>query len=69
MPLAALAIGAGTQLLRDLSTGPGVPLLWPLADGDVRLPYWPYVVVLAALTAVATVRRLSARAAGAAAAG
>jgi inner membrane protein len=56
--LAGLAAGAATQLLRDLSTGPGVPLLWPLAHGDVRLPYWSYLLVLAVLTAVALARRV-----------
>ena len=65
VPLTGLAIGVATQLLRDLSTGPGVPLLWPALPQDVLLPYLPYAVVLAALTAVATARRLSGRGAGA----
>ena len=65
VPLAGLAVGAGSHLLRDLSTGPGVPLLWPALDGDVRLPYWPYLLVLVALTAMAGARRFSARGASA----
>ena len=67
VPLAGLAVGVATQLLRDLATGPGVPLLWPALAQDVRLRYLPYAVVLAALAAVAAARRLSGRAAGAAA--
>ena len=65
--LAGLAVGAATQLLRDLSTGPGVPLLWPALSADVRLPYVCYLLVLVALTGAATVRRISGRAGGAAA--
>jgi inner membrane protein len=68
-PLTALAIGAGTHLLRDLCTGPGVPLSWPLSDADVRLPYLAYLLVLAALAGAAGVRRISGRAGGAAAGG
>jgi Glycosyl hydrolase family 26/LexA-binding, inner membrane-associated putative hydrolase len=34
-----LAFGVSAHLLRDLATGPGVPLLWPLSDGVARLPY------------------------------
>jgi inner membrane protein len=67
IPLLGLAVGAATQLVRDLSTGPGVPLLWPLVPDDVRLPYAPYLVLLVVLAAGAAVRRLSGRAAGAAA--
>ena len=67
LPLAGFALGVATQLLRDLATGPGVPLLWPVLDGSVRVPYQPYAVVLVALAAVATARRLSDPAAGAAA--
>lgn len=67
VPLAGLALGVATQLLRDLSTGPGVPLLWPALAEDVLLPYLPYALVLVTLAAVATARRVSGRAAGAAA--
>jgi len=67
--LAGLAIGAGTQLLRDLCTGPGVPLFWPVSDADARLPYLSYLLVLLPLAGVATDRRLSGRAGGAAAGG
>ena len=67
MPLAGLALGAATQLLRDLATGPGVPLLWPALAEDLRMPYLPYALVLVALAVAATAGRLSGRAAGAAA--
>ena len=70
VPLAGLALGAATQLLRDLATGPGVPLLWPALAQDLRMPYLPpYALVLVALAVAATARRLSGRAAGAAATG
>lgn len=50
-----LAFGVSTHLFRDLATGPGVSLLWPLYDGAVRLPYAIYA---GALT-VAVAARLS----------
>ncbi len=66
LPLTGLAVGTATQLLRDLCTGPGVPLFWPLG-ADVRLDYLAYVLVLTALVAAGTLRRVSDRAAAAAA--
>lgn len=76
LPLVGFAAGAATQLVRDLSTGPGVPLFWPLAPDSIRLPYLPYLLVLVALTGVAVARRwfgnrprVSGRAGGAAAGG
>jgi inner membrane protein len=60
--LAGLAVGAATQLLRDLATGPGVPLLWPALSADVRLPYAAYLAVLVVLVVAATARRVSGRA-------
>jgi len=32
--------GALTHFARDAATGPGLPLLWPASDRDLRLP-WP----------------------------
>jgi inner membrane protein len=58
MPLIGLAAGVALHLARDIATGPGVPLFWPLAADDTRLPYWPYLVVLVALATLAVVRRL-----------
>lgn len=57
LPLAGVAAGTATQLVRDLSTGPGIPLFWPLLDGDVRLPYLPYLGILVALAVAATILR------------
>jgi len=33
------AFGVGAHLFRDLCTGPGVALLWPVSSGAVRPPY------------------------------
>jgi inner membrane protein len=59
IPLIGLAAGAALHLARDIATGPGVPLFWPFAPDDTRLPYWPYLLVLGALATLAVVRRLS----------
>lgn len=56
-PLAGLAVGVALHLVRDLATGPGVPLLWPLSDTAVTAPYAGYLGVLAIGTAAAVVRR------------
>lgn len=52
-----LAAGVGLHLVRDLATGPGVPLLWPLLDTGVRVPYAAYLVVLVVAAAGAVARR------------
>jgi hypothetical protein len=44
-----LAFGVSAHLFRDLATGPGIPLFWPLGDGGVRVDYALYAVLLAAL--------------------
>ena len=51
----ALAAGVVSHLVRDLATGPGVPLLWPLSPDGWTLPYPVYAagLVLAALVALA----------------
>lgn len=54
--LLGAAAGVVLHLTRDLVTGPGVPLLWPLADANLRLPYWPYAAVLVALAVAASAR-------------
>jgi len=50
------AFGIASHLLRDLATGPGIPLLWPLSDGVVRAPYAVFAgaVSLMALILLAT---------------
>ncbi|WP_436704578.1 metal-dependent hydrolase [Geodermatophilus sp. CPCC 205761] len=57
LPLAGLACGVALHLLRDLATGPGVPLLWPW-PGAAQLPYALYAGVLVAATLAATARAL-----------
>jgi inner membrane protein len=51
-----LAAGAALHLVRDVVSGPGIPLLWPLDPVDVRLPYGVYLAVLAGAAALASVR-------------
>jgi inner membrane protein len=41
-----LAFGVAAHLCRDLATGPGVPLLWPLSAAAVTVPYAVYAAVL-----------------------
>lgn len=60
--LLGLATGVLLHLVRDLGTGPGVPLLWPLSDMVVRVPYVAYAGVLAALATVAGARLAPTRA-------
>jgi membrane-bound metal-dependent hydrolase YbcI (DUF457 family) len=57
-----VAFGVSTHLFRDLATGPGVPVVWPVSDGIAQLPYVVYaaILVFAALPVLA-VGRLSAR--------
>ena len=52
----AVLAGVGLHLLRDVATGPGVPLLWP-ADVVVRAPYLAYLLVLVVLAGLAARRR------------
>jgi inner membrane protein len=52
-PAAGLALGLLLHLSRDLVTGPGVTLGWPVSELGVRLPYALYVAALVVTTAVA----------------
>ncbi len=61
--LLGAAAGVLLHLLRDVATGPGVPLLWPLSDASARVPYWTYAVLVLALAGLATYGAGSARAA------
>jgi len=54
IPFAGLALGVGLHLVRDVATGPGVPLLWPFDDSAIRSPYAAYLVVIVGAAAVAT---------------
>jgi inner membrane protein len=53
-------LGAGVliHLTRDLVTGPGVSLWWPLRPDALLLPYWLYILLLIVLAGVAVTRRL-----------
>lgn len=54
--LGGLALGAGLHLLRDVATGPGIPLLWPLTRAAVAVPYLAYLTLLGLLTVLVVVR-------------
>jgi inner membrane protein len=67
---AAAAAGIGLHLARDLATGPGVPLLWPIDTTPAYVHHGVYMALLLLLAAAATVaawrRRAQASAARAA---
>lgn len=48
-----VAFGICAHLLRDLATGPGVPLAWPLSGAIVRAPYELFALALASLGVLA----------------
>jgi inner membrane protein len=56
--LSAAAVGVALHLLRDVSTGPGLPVWSSHGWTDVRLPYSWYVAALAGFVVVAVGRRL-----------
>ena len=56
-PLSGLALGVLLHLVRDVVTGPGVSLFWPIAETSVVLPYPLYVGVLCLAAAWAVLRR------------
>jgi inner membrane protein len=43
-----IGCGVAAHLLRDLTTGPGAPLFWPISNTVVRLPYAVFAALLAA---------------------
>jgi inner membrane protein len=49
--LLGIAFGFALHLIRDLVTGPGVPLALPFSEASVRLPYLLYAVALGAAAA------------------
>jgi inner membrane protein len=55
--LLGLAAGVAMHLFRDLGTGPGVPLWWPLGWGSQQIPYAVYLGLLAGVTVVALDRQ------------
>jgi membrane-bound metal-dependent hydrolase YbcI (DUF457 family) len=51
--LAGLGLGIAAHLIRDLATGPGVPVLWPLSSEIVQVGYPAYVLALLGTAALA----------------
>jgi len=56
--LLGAACGVAAHLLRDLATGPGVPLLWPVRAAAVTIPYPAYLAALALAALSAAAQRL-----------
>jgi hypothetical protein len=52
-----LAFGVSMHLLRDLATGPGVPLVWPVSSEIVTIPYAFFACALAAMVVAAVAPR------------
>jgi inner membrane protein len=59
--LMGVALGCVLHLLRDVATGPGIPLLWPMTDASVRVPYWIYLCFLLLLATIAVLREFADR--------
>ncbi len=51
-----LALGVCLHFVRDIATGPGLSLCWPLHNDAVLVPYPAYLVVITAAAAIATWR-------------
>ena len=43
VPFAGLSVGVCLHFMRDVATGPGVPLLWPMVPTSVLVPYQFYL--------------------------
>ncbi|CCH85886.1 Membrane-bound metal-dependent hydrolase [Modestobacter italicus] len=56
IPLVGLAVGVLLHQLRDLASGPGVPLLFPWTEAWVRVSERSYLAVVAVAAVIATVR-------------
>jgi inner membrane protein len=54
---AGVALGIAAHLVRDLGTGGGVPLLWPMTNREIEVPYVLYAALLAALATWLAIRR------------
>jgi hypothetical protein len=55
--LLGIAAGLGAHLLRDLATGPGLSLAWPVSASVAKVPYLAYAVVLGSLAGLAALHR------------
>ncbi len=51
-----LALGVVLHVARDLATGPGVPLLWPVGAGNWSVPYPAYLAAVCSLSLLAVLR-------------
>jgi inner membrane protein len=54
--LLGLAFGVGAHFVRDIATGPGLPLGWPFSDRMVQLPYVVYAAVYLLAAGVLLIR-------------
>jgi inner membrane protein len=57
--LTGLGVGVLLHFVRDIGTGPGLPLFWPLHRGNPHIPYAAHFAALAAAAAVPALRRLA----------
>lgn len=54
--LLAAALGVLLHFVRDIATGPGLPIWWPLEDKEHLLPYGFYFGAIACLAGIAGLR-------------
>jgi inner membrane protein len=54
--LASASAGVALHFVRDIATGPGLPLWWPWEQRNRNLPYQLYSRTLMVLAAVGSVR-------------
>jgi inner membrane protein len=59
MVLCGAALGVTLHLMRDIATGPGLPIWSSQGSVDLRLPYWWYLATLAVFAVAATLRRVA----------
>ena len=55
-----VAVGVLLHFVRDVATGPGLPLAWPLCSSSALLPYGLYIGFMAAVSALAIARQVPA---------
>jgi inner membrane protein len=52
-----IASGVGLHFLRDIGTGPGLSLGWPIVPENIRIPYYAYFAVMAVVAGLVVVAR------------
>ncbi len=62
--VAGVAVGVALHLFRDLASGPGVSLFWPVYVPGLHLPYGAYAVLLGVAAAAGVARMVAGRRAG-----